>query len=90
MINFIVWIVVGALIGWLASLIMRTNSQQNTLLDIVVGIVGAFVAGLVVTPFLGGGTINQGNFSFISLVVSLIGAVILLGVVNVFRRGAVR
>jgi uncharacterized membrane protein YeaQ/YmgE (transglycosylase-associated protein family) len=90
MINFIVWIVVGAIIGWLASLIMRTDAQQNTLLDIIVGIVGAFVAGLVVTPFLGGGTINQGNFSFWSLVVSLLGAVILLGIVNLFRRGTVR
>lgn len=90
MINFIVWIIVGGIIGWLASLIMRTDSQQNTLLDIIVGIVGAFVAGLVITPLLGGPTINQGNFSFWSLVVSLLGAVVLLGIVNVFRRGTVR
>ena len=90
MINFIVWIIVGGIIGWLASLIMRTDSQQNTLLDIIVGIVGAFVAGLVITPLLGGPTINQGSFSFWSLVVSLLGAVVLLGIVNVFRRGTVR
>lgn len=88
--GFIVWLIVGGIVGWLASLIMRTDSQQNTLVDIVVGIVGAFVAGLVVTPLLGGGTINQGSFNFWSLVVSLLGAIVLLGIVNVFRRGTVR
>lgn len=90
MINFIVWIIVGGLIGWLASLIMRTDAQQGILLNIIVGIVGAFLAGLVLTPLFGVGTINQSNFSIASLLLSLLGAVILLGIVNMFRRGAVR
>jgi uncharacterized membrane protein YeaQ/YmgE (transglycosylase-associated protein family) len=55
-----------------------------------VGIIGAFVAGLVVNPFVGGGNINQGDFSLPSLLASLLGAVLLLGVVNLFRRGTVR
>lgn len=90
MINFIVWIIVGAFIGWLASLIMRTDGEQGTLLDIVVGVVGAFVAGLVVNPLVGGGNINQGNFHLASIFASLVGAIILLAVVNLFRRGVAR
>jgi len=90
MINFIIWIIVGALLGWLASIIMRTDAQQGALLNIVVGIVGAFLAGLVLTPLFGVGTINQNNFSLASLLVSLLGAVILLAIVNLFRRGSVR
>ena len=70
--------------------IMRTDAQQGILLNIIVGIVGAFLAGLVLSPLLGVDTINSGNFSLMSLLVSLIGAVILLGIVNLFRRGATR
>ena len=87
MINFIIWLLAGALVGWLASLIMRTDAQQGALLNIVVGIVGAFIAGLLLTPLVGIGTINQGDFSLAGLIVSLLGSVILLGVVNLFRRG---
>jgi uncharacterized membrane protein YeaQ/YmgE (transglycosylase-associated protein family) len=90
MINFIIWIVIGGLLGWVASMIMRTDAQQGLLLNIVVGIVGAFLAGLVLTPLFGVGTINQNNFSLPALLVSLLGAVILLAIVNMFRRGAVR
>ena len=90
MLNFIIWIVVGAIIGWLASMIMHTNGQQGTIIDIVVGIVGAFIAGLVLSPLLGIGTINDGNFSLPALLVSLLGAVILLAVVKMFRRGGTR
>lgn len=90
MINFIIWIIVGALLGWLASIIMRTDAQQGALLNIVVGIIGAFLAGLLLTPLFGVGTINQNNFSIASLLVSLLGAVILLAIVNLFRRGSVR
>ena len=85
MVNIIVWLIVGALIGWVASMIMRT--PESLVIDIVVGIVGAFVAGYVLTPFFGVSTINEGNFSVPALLVSLGGAVILLAVVNVFRRG---
>ncbi|HLE28710.1 MAG TPA: GlsB/YeaQ/YmgE family stress response membrane protein [Anaerolineales bacterium] len=90
MINFIVWLIAGAIIGWLASGIMGTNGQQGLLMDIVVGVVGAFVAGWFITPLVGVGTINQNNFSLPALVVSLVGAVILLAVVGFFRRGGLR
>ena len=90
MINFLIWIIVGGILGWIASMIMRTDAQQGTLLNIIVGIVGALLAGAILSPLLGIGTINQGNFSLSALLVSLLGAVILLGIVNLFRRGSVR
>jgi uncharacterized membrane protein YeaQ/YmgE (transglycosylase-associated protein family) len=89
MINFLVWLIVGGIIGWVASLIMRTNAQQGLLLNIVVGIVGALVAGWLLTPLFGIGTINQSNFSVPAMLVSLGGAVILLAIVNLVRRGRV-
>lgn len=87
--NFLIWIVVGGVLGWLASVIMHTNAQQGILMNIVVGIVGAFLAGLVLSPMFGVGTINQGTFSGGAMLVSLAGAVILLGAVNLMRRGTV-
>lgn len=90
MINFIIWIIVGAIIGWIASRIMGTDGQQGTLLDIVVGVVGAFLAGWFLSPLFGIGTINEGNFSIPALLVSLLGAVLLLAVVKLFRRGTAR
>ena len=90
MINFIIWIIVGGLLGWLASMLMRTDAQQGTLMNIVVGIVGAFLAGMFLTPLFGIATINQNNFSIAALAVSLLGAVILLAALNLFRRGTVR
>jgi uncharacterized membrane protein YeaQ/YmgE (transglycosylase-associated protein family) len=85
MLNIIVWLIVGGLVGWVASIIMHTNAQQGILLNVIVGIVGAFIAGYVLTPFLGISTINQNNFSLPALLVSLGGAVILLFVVSLFR-----
>jgi uncharacterized membrane protein YeaQ/YmgE (transglycosylase-associated protein family) len=90
MLNFLMWIIVGGILGWVASLVMGTDARQGTLLNIVVGIVGAFLAGLVLTPLFGIGTINQGNFSLPALLVSLLGSIILLAIVNLFRRGRVR
>ena len=90
MINFIVWIIAGAIIGWIASTVMGTNARQGTLLDIIVGVVGAFIAGLVLTPMFGISTINQNNFSLPALLVSLVGAIILLAVVKFLRRGGLR
>lgn len=87
--NFILWLIVGGILGWLASLIMKTDAQQGILLNVIVGIVGAFLGGWLISPLVGAGTINEG-FSIGSLVVSLIGAVILLAIVNLFRRGRVR
>ena len=88
--NFIIWIIVGGILGWIASLIMRTDAQQGVGLNIVVGIIGALVAGFVLTPLFGIATINQSNFSLPSLLVSLLGAIILLAIVNFFRHGRVR
>ena len=89
MVNFLVWLIVGGIIGWVASNLMGT--REGLLLNIVVGIVGAFLAGIVLTPLLGIGTINQNDFSLPALLVSLAGAIILLAVVNLFRRrGAFR
>ena len=90
MINFIIWLVVGGLIGWVASMLMRTDAQQGLILNVIVGIVGAFLGGMVLSPLLGMDTINQNNFSLQALLVSLVGAVILLAVVNLVRRGSVR
>jgi len=90
MINFLVWIILGGILGWIASMIMRTDAQQGTFLNIIVGIVGAFLAGMFLSPLFGIGTINDTNFSIPSLLVSLLGAIILLGIVNLFRRGTVR
>jgi uncharacterized membrane protein YeaQ/YmgE (transglycosylase-associated protein family) len=90
MVNFIVWLIVGGVIGWFASMLMRTDGQQGILLNIVVGIVGAALGGWLLAPALGTGTINQGSFSLGSLLVSLLGAVVLLAVVNLLRRGSPR
>jgi len=90
MVNFIIWIIVGAIIGWVASRIMGTSGQQGLLLDIDVGIVGALLAGWFLTPLHGVGTINQGNFSLPALMVSLLGAIILLAIVRLISRVARR
>lgn len=88
--GIILLIVVGGLLGWLASIVMRTNSQQGILLNIVVGILGALLAGFIINPMIGGGNILAGEYSASALLVSFLGAVVLLAIVNLFRRGAVR
>jgi uncharacterized membrane protein YeaQ/YmgE (transglycosylase-associated protein family) len=88
--NLILWLIVGGILGWIASLIMRTDAQQGIVLNIVVGIVGALLAGFLLTPLFGVGTINQNNFSLAALLLSLLGAIILLALVNLLRRGTVR
>jgi uncharacterized membrane protein YeaQ/YmgE (transglycosylase-associated protein family) len=88
--NIIVWLIVGGVIGWLASLLMKTDGQQGLILNVVVGIVGAMVGGWLISPLVGAGTINQDNFSLPALLVSFLGAAILLGVVNLLRRGSLR
>jgi len=84
--GFIVWLIVGGIVGWLASLIMRTDAQQGIILNIIVGIVGAVIAGLI----FGGGSINQDPLDLTNILWSLLGAVILLAIVNLIRRGSVR
>lgn len=88
--TFLAWIIIGGILGWLASLVMRTDAQQGLLLNIVVGIVGALLGGWLLAPLVGTGTINQNDFSIGSLIVSFLGAVILLAIVNLFRRKSVR
>ena len=90
MINFIVWLIVGGLVGWIASMIMRTDAQQGVVLNVVVGIIGALLGGWLISPLVGVPTINQDAFSLPAMLVSLVGAVILLAIVNLFRRGRVR
>ena len=87
--GILIWLIVGGIVGWLASLIMRTDGQQGIILNVVVGIVGALLAGWLISPLVGLGTINQG-ISIASIVVSLIGAIILLAITNLFRRGRAR
>ena len=88
--NFILWIVVGGIIGWLASLVMKTDAEQGMILNIVVGIIGALLGGWLLAPLFGTGTINQNDFSIASLLVSFIGAIVLLAIVNLVRRGTAR
>lgn len=88
--NFIIWLIVGGVVGWLASIVMKTNEQQGMLLNVVVGVVGAMLGGWLISPLIGVGTINQDNFSLPALLVSFVGAAILLAIVNLFRRGSAR
>jgi uncharacterized membrane protein YeaQ/YmgE (transglycosylase-associated protein family) len=88
--NIIMWIVIGGILGWLASLVMKTDAQQGMLLNVVVGIVGALLSGWLLAPMLGTGTINSDDFSIESLAVSFVGALVLLAIVNLLRRGRIR
>ncbi len=84
MVGLIVWLVVGGVCGWLASMVMRTDGQQGIILNIIVGIIGSVIA-----SFLFGAGINQ-VITVMTFVYSLIGAIILLAIVNLVRRGSVR
>lgn len=85
--NFIIWLVIGGLIGWVASMIMKTDAQQGVFLNIVVGIVGAMLGGWLIAPLFGTGTINSNDFSIAGMAVSLLGAIVLLALVSFLRRG---
>lgn len=86
--GLLVLLVVGGVIGWVASMIMRDNT--GLFLNIVIGIVGAILAGFIVTPLIGGAPITSGVISIQSIIVSLLGAIVLLAIVNLVRRGSVR
>ena len=90
MVNFIVWLILGGIVGWLASIVMRTDARQGMILNIVVGVIGAYIGGMFISPLVGVSTINQNNFSLAALFVSFLGAVILLGVLNLLHRGSPR
>ena len=83
-------LIVGGIIGWLASLVMGTDEKQGIFLNVVVGVVGALIAGFLVTPLIGGAPITSGAFGIRSLFASFLGSLILLGIVNLISRGAVR
>ncbi|MEO6171159.1 MAG: GlsB/YeaQ/YmgE family stress response membrane protein [Lysobacter sp.] len=88
--GIIIWLIVGGVIGWIASMIMKTDGQQGIILNVIVGIIGAFLGGWL-SGMLGiaGGTINDG-VSIPSVLISLVGAIVLLAIVNLFRRGRPR
>jgi len=88
--NFIIWLLIGGLIGWVASIVMGTNNRQGIILNVVVGIVGAFLGGWFLSGLFGTSTINEGNFSLSGLLVSLLGAIILLAFVRLVRGLATR
>ena len=81
--GIIVWLIVGGVCGWLASMVMRTDAQQGIILNIIVGIVGAAIAGFL----LGGGADLNHGITVTSFLYSLLGAVVLLAIVNLIRRG---
>ena len=88
--SIILLIVIGGVVGWLASVVMRTDGQQGVFLNVVVGIVGAFVAGYFLSPLFGIAPITAGALSLPATFVSFLGALIVLAVVNLIRRGSVR
>lgn len=88
--NIIIILIVGGILGWLASMLMRTDEQQGLIFNVVVGIVGAVIAGYLIVPLIGGAPITSGSFDVMSLVSSFIGAVVLLAIVNLVRRGSMR
>ena len=83
--NLIIYLIAGAIVGYIASRIMRTNSQQGLLLDIVVGVVGAFIAGYFISPLFGVGTINDA-VTIPTMLVTLLGSVVLLWLYKMVRR----
>lgn len=83
--GIIIWLIVGGICGWLASIIMKRDAQQGIFLNIIVGIVGAVLAGWLISPLVGVGTINDG-ITVGSFLVSLLGAVLLLFIVNLITR----
>lgn len=83
-IDIVVWIIVGALAGWIASMIMNTNRQQGLLEDIIIGIIGAFIGGFVLN-LLGIGAPNPGELNIASILTAILGAIILIGIVRLIR-----
>jgi uncharacterized membrane protein YeaQ/YmgE (transglycosylase-associated protein family) len=88
--GIIVWLIVGGVVGWLASIVMRRDGSQGIILNIVVGIVGAMLGGWLIGPLVGAPSINSGVLSIGTFLVSFLGAVILLAIVNLISRNRVR
>ncbi len=79
--DILIWIIFGALAGWIASIIMRKNKKMGAIANIVVGIVGAFIGGYIMEFF---GVEVEAGFNFTSLLVAILGAVVLLWVLGLF------
>lgn len=90
MFGFIWFIVMGGVIGWMASLVMKRDASMGFLLNIIVGIVGSFIGNSVLSFMLGGGTIGAWPPDWRGVIGALMGAVILLAIVNLIQRGRVR
>lgn len=81
------WIILGALAGWVASMIMKKNSSMGAIANIGVGILGAFIGGFVMNLMGGHGVTG---FNFTSFLIALLGAIILLGIINLLSKGKAR
>jgi uncharacterized membrane protein YeaQ/YmgE (transglycosylase-associated protein family) len=83
-VNILIWVIVGAIAGWLASLVMRTNRQQGLLEDIIVGVVGGLLGGFLLDLLGVGGEVTGLNIS--SILVAFVGAIVLLAILRALRR----
>ena len=88
--GIILWLVIGGVVGWLASIVMKRDGSQGIFLNVVVGIIGSMLGGWLLSPMIGAPSINSGEISASSLLVSFLGAVILLAIVNLISRRRVR
>lgn len=90
MLDWIIALVMGGVIGWVASIIMKTDAQQGIFLNIIVGCVGSILGRFLFSNFLGGGRLRDNVFDPMTLLSALLGAVVLLAVINLVRRGKLR
>ena len=90
MLGFIWFIIMGGIIGWLASIVMRRDASMGTMLNIIVGIAGSFIGNSLLSALLGGGTIGAWPPDWSGVLGALLGAVVLLGILNLIQRGRVR
>ncbi len=84
LVSILIWIIVGAIAGWLASIVMKTNAQQGLVADIIVGILGGLIGGWVLNLLNVGGAVTGINIA--SILTAFIGAIILLAILRVVRR----
>jgi uncharacterized membrane protein YeaQ/YmgE (transglycosylase-associated protein family) len=88
--GLILALIIGGIIGWLASIVMRTNGQQGIILNVVVGIVGSLLGSFLLGRFFGANGTITNSLDMGTLLAAFVGALILLAIVNLFRRGSVR
>jgi uncharacterized membrane protein YeaQ/YmgE (transglycosylase-associated protein family) len=84
--NFAIWLMIGGILGWLASIVMKTDSEQGLFLNVVGGIIGALTAGYFLAPIFGTGAINSNDFSVAGLAMSFVGALAMLAIVTMYQR----